>query len=399
MSTSIGELSVGVTLDTSGVDYGVKKAKAQLKQLDKEFGYRPASAALRFGGAIGPGYKPKTQHGARGGAGGGFSRPNMPTDTFGGGLAGRLAGRVGGQALGQFLGGGEVGGMLAKAGPAGGILAGAAALVRLQVAIGDFAKNSGRTDAAALAAGRFADSVRELGSGLFDFARNTAVNVLGTLNRAGEWFGAGGDRAALDTFDMAQRGAIEQTIARDKLFAANDPAKMAAVQGQSAKFTRDRAFEGLDLATQEQILAGEVRSLEVKEKFARASKKILEADQLRLEILQKEDELNRVGLQRSREAAAENNRKKEETAAATAAKVEGAVETFLSELNLDGAREIAAMQGNASALAVNAGASSLGGVAGDGAAVSGLLRAQGRALDEMVSLLRTMAEAAAFQRN
>lgn len=285
-TTSIGELSVGVTLDTSKMEAGLKgmdrKIKAQAKQLDKEYAKMSGANAFGFGGGAGGGRRGRSASAYREMAGGGGG---------GGGAGGRIARTFGGQALGRVLGGG--GEALMGLGPAAGIAAGVAVMGRLQMSVVNFAKESGKLDNSTLAVLRYGEALNSVGTGVKNFAMSLAVEALGTINQLGELIASGFNFAALAEANASERAARGQEQRRDALFARNDPAKVAAARASITQFSRDQTFGAASPKQQQAILRGEITQLAAKEKQARAARNILEAETLRLERLRKEAELQK----------------------------------------------------------------------------------------------------------
>jgi hypothetical protein len=288
MSTSIGDLSVGVTLDLSGMEQGARKAKAQLKQLDAEYAKIGRKAGTFGSSDFGTGFGRSGR--GRGGFGGGGG-----TGGFGGGAGGagaQLARSLGGQALGRVVGGG--GEALMRLGPAAGIAAGVAMMGRLQLAVVNFAKESGKLDDSTLAVMRYGEALSGIGKGIKEAAMGFAVEALGTLNRFGEIVGSGFDFAAVNAANSAHRGAVQAQQQTARTVALNGGGTMADVLARRRasderlrEFQRDQQFSNSSAKQQQNMLRAEIAALETKEKAAREAGKILDAEEMRFERAQK----------------------------------------------------------------------------------------------------------------
>jgi len=283
--TSIGELSVGVTLDTSEMEAGLKgmdrKLKGQLKQLDKEY-EKLAESSMGFGGGYGTGY------GRSGKAREAFYRSLAGG---GGGAGEKLARTFGGQALGRVLGGG--GEAVMGLGPAAGIAAGVAIMVKLQLAVANFAKESGKLDGSTRAVIRYGETLNSIGATAKRAAGEMAVGFLGALNRVGEIVGSGFNFRDVADAEDSDRAAAQAVARLAKFREVNDPAKLAAVRSSISQFARDQAFSKESPKGQQSILREEIAALKAKEETARAAGKILEAEEVRLARLQKVAQLEK----------------------------------------------------------------------------------------------------------
>jgi hypothetical protein len=287
--TSIGELSVGVTLDTSKMEAGLKgmerKVKAQTKQLDKEY-ERMAGGAFGFSGAAG------------GSRRGGRSNYREMAGGAGGGAAQRLARTFGGAALGRVVGGG--GEALMGLGPAAGIAAGVAMMGKLQLSVVNFAKESGKLDNSTLAVIRYGEALSGVGKGVKNVAMGLAVEALGTVNQLGELIGSGFDFASLAASNASDRAAQQAAQRTARTVALNGGGTMADVLARRrasderlGQFSRDQTFAGAAPKQQQNMLRAEIDALKAKEKTARAAGKILEAEDLRFARLQKVAQLEK----------------------------------------------------------------------------------------------------------
>lgn len=287
MSTSIGQLSVGVSLDLAPMEKDAKKMKAQLKQLDKEY----AKSGFGGGGFGSSGFGGGYGKSARARMGGGGFGGGAGAGDLGSSGAGKLAKQFGGQTLGRLVGGG--GEALMGLGPGAALVAGTAAIFKLQMAVANFAKESGKLDDASLSVIRYGEALTGIGKGVKEAAMGFAVEALGTLTRFGEFVGSGFDMGAVNAANAGERDARQQEQRRDALFAANDPKQVAAVRERIKNFQRETAFNNASAKQQQDILRGEISALAAKEKQARESRRILDAETLREERLRKEEELRK----------------------------------------------------------------------------------------------------------
>jgi hypothetical protein len=219
----------------------------------------------------------------------------------GGGLLGNIGGKLAGRALGRTLG---VGDELASTalrgagsfigGTAGTAISGAAGAISGTKLITGWAQESGRIDDAALAAMRYGDAINKIVPSLsqvFGFVKDIAITGMGAANTMGELVASRFNTEEVNAYSDAMRGAIEQEAALAKLRADNDPAKLRAVRGAITGFQRDQRFAGASPKGQQGILSDEIALLKTKEDAARSNKKILDAETLKLERIQKEAEL------------------------------------------------------------------------------------------------------------
>jgi len=288
MSTSIGELSVGVALDTKKLDAGLKgmerKIKGQAKQLDAEYRKMAGAGAFGYSETVG-GTRP-----TRGRSGGGASYGGMA----GGGAmnpAQKLARTFGGQTLGRLVGGG--GEALAGLGPGAIAAAAAVGMVKLQMAIVGFAKDSKKLDPATLSVISYGKALTDIGTGVKNAAKGFAVEALGTLTRFGELIGSGFSMSALTAAEGSERAAAGQEQKLANLKAVNDPARLAKSRSAIADFQRDQAFGAASPKQQQAMLRGEIAALQTKEAQAKTEGRLADSLDIRLDRLRKEAELQK----------------------------------------------------------------------------------------------------------
>jgi hypothetical protein len=409
-NTSIGDLSVGVTLNTDKLDAGFRemsrKVKAQAKQLDKEYAAMAGGKSFGYGGGFGTGYGGASRRGAGRGrnAGGNFS--------LGGDGGGGLGGVLARQALGRITGMGEglTGNLLRSAGP----VAGAVGFAGAAFGAVNFARNASletkRMDESALAAKRWAESLGELGFSLKVVREKTAdfaVSLAGDFARFSEFAGSGFSWDDSRAFDAAARGAAQQQSRRDAMAKAQgfdswaDYSKAVSAQRERIlDFTRNDRFSQTDDQGRARILAKEIETLAAKEKQARAEKRILDAETMRLDRLAKIAELRDVEAKISQRALDFENQTRMQAAARMddddaqreaekrkAAEDEGA--RFYAKAVLDSQNKLALENTFAEPAPDwmrNIGASSLGGAAGDARSISLLSDTAA----QMTSLIRSL---------
>ena len=370
--SSIGELSVGVTLDTSKMDAGFaaldRKTKAQIKQLDAE--YKRLGISINenaFGSSgYGTGYARNGRHFGGMGGGGGFSRRGMAVQNLGYQVQDIAVQIGGGQGVMRALGQ-QLPQILQFFGPQGAV---AGALLATAFA--------------------FRKEIVAAGEAFGDVMNGSVASITGL---------------SADAMDRSK-----EAIAKEQGFSSwADYSKAVGDQRASNRnLTRDQAFANTDDQGRARMLSGEIAKLQKDAANAKAERRTFDFEKLRAEIATKSAELEKLNKQiGERQLAFENQarldqaRRADEADAEKAKRAQEAMDNGVSDLlrDLDSQREINALRAGAVAPAVSVGASSLGGTAGDGAQVAGLLRENQRTLEAMLAVIREQAERAAFQRN
>lgn len=372
-SQSIGDLSIGVALDTRSMDAGFatldRKTKAQIKQLDAEYkklGDSINRNAFGFGGGYGTGYASAGRRFGGMGGGGGFSRGGMAVQNIGYQAQDIAVQIAGGQGVVRALGQ-QLPQILQFFGPTGAV-------------------------AGALLATAFAFRKELMAAG----------EAFGDALNGGQGFSTG--RAA----EALQRNL--DSIAKDQGF--NSWAEYnEAVKGQrgaNRDLARNLAFNGTDDQGRARILQGEIAKLTRDAENAKAERRTFDFEKMRGEIATKTAELEKLNKQiEQRQLDFENQarldqaRRLDEQDAERAKRTQEAMDNGVSDLlrDLDSQREINALRVGAIAPNVSVGASSLGGTASDGTIAAGLIKENQKTLNAMLDVLRQMAEQAAFQRN
>lgn len=291
MTASIGQLSVGVSLDLAPMEKDAKKVRAELKKLDRE---TEKLNARRSGGFGTSGFGGGFASGSRGAARPGVGSAMNP---FAGPGAGQLVRSFGGQALGRSLAGG---GALAGAGSAGGVAAGVALVFTLQKAVANFAKESGKLDDATISVRNYGDALGEVGKKVKDTAMGFAVEGLGIFTQLGDFIGSGFSREAMWSANGSDRAALKSEQDLAGLVALNGGgttqeaiARRQEISRRIKEFQRDLRFNAASPKQQQSILTDEIKSLKVQEDKARVARKFIEAETLRLDRLKKEAELEK----------------------------------------------------------------------------------------------------------
>lgn len=292
MTASIGQLSVGVSLDLAPMEKDAKKMRAQLKQLDKEQ-QRLSSGRGPFGqSGFGSGYGRSPRAGAVG-----RRSIDQAMNPFAGPGAGGLIRSFGGQAIGRSLAGG---GALAGAGSAGGVAAGVALVFTMQKAVANFAKESGKLDDATISVRNYGDALADIGKKVKDTAMGFAVEGLGIFTQIGNFIGSDFSREKMWAANDSDRAALTAEQRTADLVALNGGgttaeaiARRQEISRRIKDFQRDQRFNASSPKQQQSILADEIKSLKVQEDKARVARKFIEADTLRLDRLKKEAELEK----------------------------------------------------------------------------------------------------------
>lgn len=370
--SSIGELSVGVTLDTSKMDAGFatldRKTKAQIKQLDAE--YKRLGISINenaFGSSgYGTGYARNGRHFGGMGGGGGFSRRGMAVQNLGYQVQDIAVQIGGGQGVMRALGQ-QLPQILQFFGPQGAV---AGALLATAFA--------------------FRKELVSAGEAFGDVLNGSAATITGL---------------SADAMDRSK-----EAIAKEQGFSSwADYSKAVGDQRASNRnLTRDQAFANTDDQGRARMLSGEIAKLQRDAAAAKAERRTLDFEKIRGEIATKTAELEKLNKQiGDRQLAFDNEARMDqarradeadaEKAKGIAQRVDDELSTFFGDV--ERLHEINSMRLGAVAPEVSVGASSLGGTAGDGAQVPGLLRANQRTLEQMLAALRQMAERNEFQRN
>jgi hypothetical protein len=279
MSTSIASLGVDVTLELSKMDAQFRelqtKTSKSMAQLKGQFraASRDANGSL---GSIG-----------KGGGGGAF---------------GKIGSKLAGDAAGNLAGiGGRGGDIIAGAGPAGAVAAGVALVLKFHTAVANWAKESGNVDDATISVMRYGESLTAIGKGALEMGKEISIGVLGALNQVGEFIGSGFNRDAVAEANESERAALEQEAKLADLRKKNNPEKLAAIRAQITQFQRDQKFAAGSPKDRQNMLTDEIGGLKTKEAAARADRRFLDADTIKLERMKKEADLAKIITDQSEE--------------------------------------------------------------------------------------------------
>lgn len=264
MSTSIGELSVGVSLDLKKMDAGFaeldRKTKAQIKQLDAEYA-KMGQGGFGFSGGAGGGGA-----GSRGGgsSGGNFSR-SMGGSGGGSSYAARAMQKVGYQAVGY-----QAADVATQVGGQGIVRALGQQLPQILAFFGPYGALAGALVATA-----------------FAFRKE----ILGTAEAFGDVMNGSVAAISGDAADRMEAGMAER--AKKEGFGSFKELA-AATQGQRAsnkQFQRDQFFSKQDDQGKIHIIEKEMATLEKKKRDGRLEGKIFESEKINGELAQKAAEI------------------------------------------------------------------------------------------------------------